>query len=209
MTRTQTRPPAEDARDEYESTHTIPELEVYSDDEIESMLFQEEEAPRKGFMNLPTAAGLSLIVVGIVYLLQEMGLWNGVNMTALVSMLPVLAGVLIILLGFGVLSWDPKRRRLRRRERRAQARAQKVASKQATVSNRKRLTRSRTNKKVAGVCAGISEYMNIDPTVVRIAFVIGAIASQGAVLLAYIIMAMIIPKEDFATAAAKERIIIH
>ena len=36
----------------------------------------------------------------------------------------------------------------------------------------KRLTRSNENKMIAGVCAGIAEYFNVDPTLVRIAYVL-------------------------------------
>ena len=50
------------------------DLEAISDEELESVLFEEEEEAPKGFFNLPTMAGLSLIVVGIAYLFQEMGM---------------------------------------------------------------------------------------------------------------------------------------
>ncbi|RMF51829.1 MAG: PspC domain-containing protein [Bacteroidetes bacterium] len=60
------------------------------------------------------------------------------------------------------------------------------------MTEKRRLRKSR-NKKIAGVCAGIAEYFNIDPTLVRIAFVIGTIASGGPFLLAYLILAMIMP----------------
>ena len=57
----------------------------------------------------------------------------------------------------------------------------------------KRLTRSK-DKMVAGVCAGIGNYLDIDPTIVRIAFVFLAFAG-GAAILAYLIMWVIVPEE--------------
>jgi len=65
------------------------------------------------------------------------------------------------------------------------------------MTNAKRLYRSRTNKKISGVCAGIGDYFNIDPTVVRVAFVLLAFIS-GIIpgILAYIVLALIIPEED-------------
>lgn len=57
----------------------------------------------------------------------------------------------------------------------------------------KRLTKS-YNKMICGVCAGIGEYLGIDPTVVRILWVIFSIASFGSGLLAYIIAAIIMPE---------------
>ncbi len=47
---------------------------------------------------------------------------------------------------------------------------------------------------VAGVCAGLGNYFDIDPTIVRILFVVIAFAG-GASLLAYLIMWIIVPME--------------
>lgn len=57
----------------------------------------------------------------------------------------------------------------------------------------KRLMRS-NNKMICGVCAGIGEYLNLDPTVVRLLWVLFSMMG-GAGLLAYIIAAIIIPEE--------------
>ena len=58
----------------------------------------------------------------------------------------------------------------------------------------KKLYKSNANKMVAGVCGGIAEYFNIDPTLVRLGFV--AISFMfGSGLLVYIIAAIIIPSE--------------
>jgi phage shock protein C len=58
----------------------------------------------------------------------------------------------------------------------------------------KRLTRSR-EKMVAGVCGGLANYFDIDPTIIRILFVVIAFAG-GASLLAYLIMWVIVPLEN-------------
>ncbi len=177
------------------------DLESLSDDELERLLFQEEPAPERGFWNLPTIAGLSLIVVGVTYILQELGFWNGFDVTVLAEMLPWLAGILIILLGFGVLSWRPQKKvRVRKSAARKRGKEKVVVESKSKVRTRadgkKRLTRSR-NKKVSGVAGGIAEYFNIDPTLVRIAFVVGLIASGGPpVVLAYIIMAIVMPEPE-------------
>jgi phage shock protein C len=62
-------------------------------------------------------------------------------------------------------------------------------------NNYKQLTRSRSNRVIAGLCAGIGEYFNIDPTIIRLLFVLGFFVGHVGVLLAYIIMAIIIPEE--------------
>lgn len=56
----------------------------------------------------------------------------------------------------------------------------------------KKLTRS-SNRMICGVCGGIGEYLGIDPTVVRLLWVLLS-ALGGAGLLAYIIAAIIIPE---------------
>ena len=58
----------------------------------------------------------------------------------------------------------------------------------------KKLYKSSTNKVIDGVCGGIGEYFNIDPTLVRLAWVVFC-ALGGSGLLAYIIMALIIPRQ--------------
>ncbi len=58
----------------------------------------------------------------------------------------------------------------------------------------KRLTRSTTNRTIAGVCAGIAEYFEIDPTLVRVGWVLLSLFG-GTGVLAYIVCARIIPEE--------------
>lgn len=59
---------------------------------------------------------------------------------------------------------------------------------------RKRLYRTQTNKTIAGVCAGIGRYFNVDPTIVRVLFVLLALAG-GPGLLLYLILWLVIPSE--------------
>lgn len=57
----------------------------------------------------------------------------------------------------------------------------------------KKLTKS-GNRMICGVCGGIGEYLGIDPTVIRLIWVIFSIASLGTGILAYIIAALIMPE---------------
>ena len=57
----------------------------------------------------------------------------------------------------------------------------------------KRLYRSNTDRMIAGVCGGIGEYFNIDPTLVRLACAIFGCCG-GAGIVAYVIAAIIIPR---------------
>ncbi len=59
----------------------------------------------------------------------------------------------------------------------------------------KRLYRSRKNQILGGVCGGIGEYFDIDPVIVRLLFVLLALAGMGVGILVYIIAWIIIPLE--------------
>lgn len=61
----------------------------------------------------------------------------------------------------------------------------------------KKLYRSESNRVIAGVCGGIAEYFEIDPTLVRLGFVIFSLASGSGVLL-YLIAAVVMPKSELA-----------
>ncbi len=57
----------------------------------------------------------------------------------------------------------------------------------------KRLFRSRTDRMLAGICGGIAQYANIDPTVVRVlAVIMGSMGGFG--LIAYIVLIFVIPE---------------
>ncbi|MCI8822364.1 MAG: PspC domain-containing protein [Lachnospiraceae bacterium] len=59
--------------------------------------------------------------------------------------------------------------------------------------NRK-LTRSASNRMVCGVCAGVGEYFQVDPTVIRLLWAILTFCGVGSGILVYIIAAVIMPE---------------
>lgn len=58
----------------------------------------------------------------------------------------------------------------------------------------KRLYRSRKDKVIAGVCGGLADYFDADPTLVRLIFVVLALL-QGVGLLVYFVLLIVVPKE--------------
>ena len=228
------RPAEEDAFDEpldeafeaerpfsYETRYGLDD-DITDDDIADFLYAKEAEDEKPGFWNLPTIAGLSTIGVGSAYLLQELGLFaSGFDFSALVG--PWLIGVLIILIGFGVLSWSPDRKRRKRRQRKqaARRRARQQSSRPSSRKERRRerkaerrterrerfaerkskFVKSRTNRKVFGVCGGIGEALGIDPTLVRIAFVIALIAAGGTAIPIYLLLAWLMPNAEPRTKA--------
>lgn len=58
----------------------------------------------------------------------------------------------------------------------------------------KRLYRSRTDRKLAGVCGGMGEYFNIDPVIIRLLWVMFTLMG-GSGLVAYILAIILIPNQ--------------
>jgi phage shock protein C len=59
----------------------------------------------------------------------------------------------------------------------------------------KQLTRSTSNRMIAGVCAGLGEYLNIDPTIVRLLVLLAFFTGFGGIALVYLIMALVVPEQ--------------
>ena len=60
---------------------------------------------------------------------------------------------------------------------------------------KKKIYRSETDRKIAGVCGGLAEYLEIDPTLVRLAWAIFVLCA-GTGIIAYLLAALIIPSES-------------
>ena len=247
-TRQRTRPQQSDAHEQEDDLLTYETLfdldNDITEEDVEEFLDEQEvedelKEKKPGFLNLQTGSGLAIIIIGMIYLMQQVGFFPlGFALGGLVAFLPWLAGILIILTGFGVLSWSPSRRRRKARQkarerrarrerqrktmgrgrsrqtasrsfeeakksaRKAAREAERMASRAASLSSqrrsrtRKRLAKSRKNKKIAGVAAGIADFLGIDATLVRIAFVIGAIFGSGVTIPLYLILSFVLPAAE-------------
>ena len=60
----------------------------------------------------------------------------------------------------------------------------------------KRLYRSQRDRKLAGICAGLADYLDIDPVLVRVLWVVLAFLSAGIAVLLYGVLIFIIPNQD-------------
>lgn len=59
---------------------------------------------------------------------------------------------------------------------------------------KKRLTKSKTEKKIFGVCGGIAEYLDVDPTIVRLIWA-GSVIIFGVGIIGYLAAALILPED--------------
>jgi phage shock protein C len=62
------------------------------------------------------------------------------------------------------------------------------------MDSTKRLYRSRNERMIAGVCGGLGQFLGMDPTIIRLIFVVAVFAGFAGVL-AYLILAVVIPLE--------------
>jgi len=73
-----------------------------------------------------------------------------------------------------------------------------------TLNVKKKLYRSRNDRKLEGVCGGVAEYLGIDATLVRLAWLLVALAGGPGFLL-YIIMVLVVPEEpEFLQVTAEK-----
>ncbi len=69
----------------------------------------------------------------------------------------------------------------------------------------KQLCKSNTNRKIAGVCGGIGEYLGVDPALVRLGFVALTLLGGGG-LAVYIIAALIMPEREACARPADKTV---
>jgi phage shock protein C len=58
-----------------------------------------------------------------------------------------------------------------------------------------KLTKNRHNKVLFGVCSGLADWLNVDTTLVRLAFVVGAFLTGSLLFWIYLLLAVILPPE--------------
>lgn len=70
-----------------------------------------------------------------------------------------------------------------------------VSNKNGESGTTGRIHKSTKDRKIAGVCGGIAEYLNADPTIIRLAFAL-LVLGWGTGVLAYIVCALILPEGE-------------
>ena len=63
------------------------------------------------------------------------------------------------------------------------------------ITNYKQLTRSTSNRMIAGVCAGLGDYLGIDPTIIRLLTVLAFFTGFSGIVIVYLVMALVVPEQ--------------
>lgn len=73
---------------------------------------------------------------------------------------------------------------------------------QPSPPGRRRLTRSRDDRMLSGVCGGVAEYAGIDANLVRLVVVLGTVIGFGSLLVAYVVAWVLMPQAPLASLTA-------
>jgi len=138
--------------------------------------------------NTALIIGAILIIVGLALLADQlhyrlMFFWPFQRFDA-----EILIAVAIIGLGLYLVLRKPS-------EKEAGAPGERGESGEPVAYSR-RLTRSVSDRKIGGVCGGIAKYFNIDPAIVRVLFVVFAVAAFFLAIVTYIVMMIVVPEEE-------------
>ncbi len=209
-------------------------LTDFDDQELRATMhefLEEEKKANTNIWNVATIAGIAMFFVGMVFLIQTLGLGVGPDLSGIVEILPLVGGVLVTFIGFGFLVGDRKKSKSKKKkqsetrfedfdfeideetEREAEEefglnndlsdksysgrrkRKSKIGMDSYAFRQSRKLYKSRTDKKWAGVCGGLAKYFGISSTVIRLLFVITFFAGSGTSLIVYIALAIALDKE--------------
>ncbi len=205
-------------------TYSEDDLQVALDHFMEEQPASERK--KENLWNMQTILGLGFIFLTLSFILQGVlsgiGLVPGLNLDSLMGTLPVIGGILVVVIGFGFFTRERKQKKSRKREMKRRKRqmynnigtqgaatsaqstrrssgfgtATRVEAEPYALRQHKKLTRSRTDKKMFGVCGGIANYFGISATFVRLMFVIATLLGYGFPIILYLAMAIVVPKES-------------
>jgi phage shock protein C len=154
---------------------------------------QAGELPREN-RNVKRTWGIILIIFGIVFLVKNFGWFPFIHYWQISwgMILPIL----LILIGMALI-YSHQQSRGRNRSRPEQHDPEGAATMNAEQREipYKRLYKSRRDRKLFGVCGGLGDYFDLDPTIIRILFIFLTLLSFGTGIILYIVMAIFVPEE--------------
>jgi len=139
--------------------------------------------------NIALIIGAVLVFIGVCVLLNNFNIISAHHLWRILR--NIIIPCLVIAIGIGVL--------LRRKKKQEATEGQPSGPLEQVPLRAGQWYRSRRDRKVLGVCAGIAHAMELDPTVVRLAWVVLTITSVGVGVFLYIILALILPEEPLTT----------
>lgn len=203
-----------------ERTLNISDQELHST--LNDFLEEKEKKPKQSIWNFSTIAGLVLVLtsatfVGNLVSTQVLGLSSIPLISSIMQAAPYVGGAILALLVIGMFSRSKTKKieekqeqarvketydkldkflytdQEKKKEKQKKSEASKFEKFKVGVSNR--LMKSRTDKKIAGVCGGLAKHLGVSSTLLRLLFVAAIILGWGSFILVYIALAFVMPKE--------------
>ena len=140
-----------------------------------------------------TIWGIVLIGIGLLILLSKLHVFSFFSTQFWHVSWGIIFPVFLIILGVIVLTRFNKRSTQQAGESRSESREEQSSR---TAESYSTIVRPRDDRILAGVCSGIGYYISLDPTIVRLLWVIGTFATGGVALILYIILAIVFPEGD-------------
>jgi phage shock protein C len=144
----------------------------------------QEKVEKHGQKDKTVFWALLLIVLGVLLILREFGFFHyfrfwHVPWSSLWAIFLIIIGIMMIL-----------------SVNKASKSGQGEEAVDSGFPEINRITRSRKNRMLAGVCGGIAEYFKVDPSLVRLLWIFASLASIGLGILVYVVLIFVFPEES-------------
>ncbi len=203
---------------EMEKTINISDQELHS--ALNEFLEEKEKKPAESIWNFSTVMGLVLVFisagfVGHIVGSELLGIGSIPFAETLITGAPYVGGAVLALIILSMFRRSKKEQieeeieqervketydkldefLYRDAHKKGGAKSSKKSHDSFRVSSGQKLMRSRTDKKIAGVCGGLAKHLGISSTIMRLIFVAAVFLSSSIFILVYIAMAFVMPKE--------------
>lgn len=192
---------------------------------LKDFLETDDKKEDSSIWNIRTICGLGFVFITLAFVGQSIGSEllgsTGVPLlNTLMKLTPYFAGALVGVICLGFLKQSSKKEKSTKKETQhrkqktydkldeflyndakssSRARSDKKSSGKSSLNSRLQSTgglgKSRTDKKLFGVCGGLAKYLGVNSTFVRVGFLLAFFLSSGSFFLLYIAMAVVMPKE--------------
>ncbi len=186
---------------------------------LNEFLEEKEKKPAESVWNFSTVTGLVLVLLSATFVghtvgTEFLGLGSVPFIDSLIRMAPYFGGAILAVLMISMFTKSRKKdvQEIREKEQvketydkldeflyKDKSQKKKSYSKKSydsfKVETSNKLTKSRTDKKLAGVCGGLAKHLGINSTVMRLIFVAAVFLSSSTFILVYIALAFAMPKE--------------
>ncbi len=139
-----------------------------------------------------TMFGIVMIIFGALILLGNLGVLSFFHFWHLSAFV---FPILLILIGMAIIYY--KQAEVQQENSSAETTAEGEMPPHAEPPRRRMFRRSSSDKKLFGVCGGLANYFSLDPTIVRILYVILCLASFGAGIVLYLTLALVAPDDRY------------